>query len=313
LSEQSAVPTCELGSMCGGRGLIPSFIPVGHIKQGGVVIFALESVETDIIDLSESCRGKDFEICAIKLRVKATKLSILCTYRSPSGDFSYFLKQLEWVLNKLHKISTNIILCGDFNVNFLDSSSKAPVLESLLTSFGLEGAVEFPIRVTSDSQTLIDNIFLDKNSLSSLTYPFINGISDHEGQLLILPELTTPSIKSLPKYKRVIIDYSVQKFITALSQENWDIVFSNHNINAMFNCFSDIYLKIFQACFLTKLKRNPHNPKPWLTQGIKTSCYNKRKLYQLSKLKKDCNFTLYFNRYSKLLKSINQRIEKKIL
>jgi len=75
-------------------------------------------VDTDVTDLSESCREKDFEICAIKLRVKATKLSILCTYRSPSGDFSYFLKQLEWVLNKLHKISTNIILCGDFNVNF---------------------------------------------------------------------------------------------------------------------------------------------------------------------------------------------------
>ena len=96
----------------------------------------------------------------------------------------------------------------------------------------------------------------------------------------------------------------MQKFITALSQENWDTIFSNHNINAIFNCFSDIYLKIFQSCFLNKLKRNPINPKPWLTQGIKTSCYNKRKLYHLSKLKRDRNFTLYFNRYSKLLKSI---------
>jgi len=130
-------------------------------------------------------------------------------------------------------------------------------------------------------------------------------------ELLILPELTTPLIRSPLLYTRVINDYLVQKFTTALIQENWVKIFSNHNINTIFNCFSDIYLKIFQSCFLSKLKRNPFNPKPWLTQGIKTSCYNKRKLYQLSKLKKDRYFNLYFNRYSKLLKSIIKTSKRK--
>ena len=48
------------------------------------------------------------------------------------------------------------------NIIFLDSSSRAPVLESLLNSFGLEGIVDFPTRITPDSQTLIDIIFLEK-------------------------------------------------------------------------------------------------------------------------------------------------------
>jgi hypothetical protein len=40
-----------------------------HLKQGGVSIFALDGVETDVIDLSESCKEKDFEICVIKIQL----------------------------------------------------------------------------------------------------------------------------------------------------------------------------------------------------------------------------------------------------
>ena len=42
----------------------------------------------------------NFEICALKMQLKSTYLLVLCIYRSPSGDFSYFLTQLEMALNK---------------------------------------------------------------------------------------------------------------------------------------------------------------------------------------------------------------------
>jgi len=141
---------------------------------------------SDVIDLNQFCREKDFEICALIMQLISTYLLVLCIYRSPSGDFSYFLTQLETVLNKLYKISANIILCGDFNVNFLDSTSRAPILESLLHSFCLESIVEFPTRIMPTSQTIIDNIFLDKKTLKAKVYPLINGISDHDAQLVIL-------------------------------------------------------------------------------------------------------------------------------
>ena len=83
-----------------------------------------------------------------------------------------------------------MILCGDFNINFLDPTSRALGFESILKTFCLEGNIEFPTRITSTCQITIDNIFLDKISVQSKAYPFINGMSDHDDQLVELLDLT---------------------------------------------------------------------------------------------------------------------------
>jgi exonuclease III len=76
--------------------------------------------------------------------------------------FHIFLTQLENLLTKLYKPSVPIILCGDFNINFLDQTSRAIELALILQSFSLESIIKFPTRITPDSQSLIDNSFLDK-------------------------------------------------------------------------------------------------------------------------------------------------------
>ena len=149
-------------------------------KYGGVTILTHRNLISKEIDLNKYCSEKDLEICAIKVKLKSTTLLILCVYRSPKGNFSYFLKQIEKLLTELYKPLEKIIMCGDFNVNFLDPLSRAPELESLLLSFCLESTVSFKTRVTSNSQTLIDNIFLEKKFFQLQIYPFVNGISDHE-------------------------------------------------------------------------------------------------------------------------------------
>ena len=73
----------------------------------------------------------------------------------------------------------------------------------------------------SISQTIIDNIFLDKKTSKSQVYPFINGISDHDAQVVILLNLTYSFSKSPSICRRVIDDYSVQKFIE-LGHESWE-------------------------------------------------------------------------------------------
>jgi exonuclease III len=161
-------------------------------KQGGVSIYIKNGVKFEIIDLKQFCKDKDLEICALRVKHSLADLIILCVYRSPSGDFYYFMTQIEVVLNTLYKISHNLIICGDFNVNSLDITSKAPVLKSLLQSFGLENTVNFPTRIMHSSQTLIDYIFLNKKTLYTITYPLINGISDHDGQIVTLLDVFNP-------------------------------------------------------------------------------------------------------------------------
>jgi exonuclease III len=268
-----------------------------HSKQGGVSIFILNNIIYEVIDLNQFNKEKDLEICDLKIKLMLTYLIVLCIYRSPSGNFSYFIIQIEMALNKLYKISSNIIVCGDFNVNFLDSSSKAPLLKLLYYSFSLESTVDFPTRIMHSSQTLIDNIFLDKKNLNTITYPFINGILDHDGQIVTLLDVTSPSRKTSFIHIRETNDYSILRFVEFLSYETWDTIFSNDNTNKIFNSFLDIYLKIFQTCFPLKKRTTLLNCKPWLTEGIKNSCTNKKKLYEKLKYNKDTSFNSYYKKY----------------
>ena len=120
----------------------------------------------------------------LKICLSNNSFTIICIYRSPTGDFSYFLNQLESILNKICKTSTHIILCGDFNINFLDDNPKKNIFDSLLASFGLFSTIKFPTRITYQSCSLIDNIFINIHNHDYSVYPFINGLSDHDGQII---------------------------------------------------------------------------------------------------------------------------------
>jgi hypothetical protein len=54
----------------------------------------------------------------------------------------------------------------------------------MLSTYNLRGTVFFPTRIVNNSATLIDNIFID-NRRGYLIKPCINGLSDHDDQLII--------------------------------------------------------------------------------------------------------------------------------
>jgi exonuclease III len=89
-------------------------------KQGGVSIFVSSDIQSHAINLDHFNKEKDLEICALKICLPQKNLIIICIYRSPTGNFKYFLNQLEVILNSLYKGSSYLILCGDFNINHFD-------------------------------------------------------------------------------------------------------------------------------------------------------------------------------------------------
>ena len=116
------------------------------------------------------------KICAILLTNSGYEIYILSVYRAPSGNFSHFLKKLELILNYLYKSNTRLILCGDFNVNYLTDNNMKNYLDTLLATYNLTGTVNFP-RTQSNSATAIDNIFIDvSNHENYITLPLFNGL-----------------------------------------------------------------------------------------------------------------------------------------
>ena len=61
------------------------------LYERGVIIYVHSSLKFTNIDLSEYCKEKDIEICAVKLNINSLTVCIIAIYRAPSGNFNYFL------------------------------------------------------------------------------------------------------------------------------------------------------------------------------------------------------------------------------
>jgi endonuclease/exonuclease/phosphatase family metal-dependent hydrolase len=127
------------------------------------------------------------EACALKVKSSHTSICIIAIYGAPSGDFKIFIDSLHRIIKKVYKIGLMIILCGDFNINYLSENDMRKQLDAMLISYNLTSIADFPTRVQNNSCTAIDNIFINTlHSSNILITPMINGLSDHDAQHLTI-------------------------------------------------------------------------------------------------------------------------------
>jgi exonuclease III len=43
----------------------------------------------------------------------------MAVYRAPTGNFNLFLHRLDDILKTLYKVDTQLIICGDINIDYL--------------------------------------------------------------------------------------------------------------------------------------------------------------------------------------------------
>ena len=235
-------------------------------------IYVHTSVKFTNINLQDQCKEQDIEICAVKLNIKDSIIIVLGIYRSPSGQFDCFLHTLENIMNVLYNNKIEFIICGDVNINYLDNCSKKQQMNNLLATFDLSGVVNFLTRIANNSVSMIDNIFINKKRKYNIK-PCINGLSDHDAQLLILYDIPTPKSNTEPSYIRFINKSNLEEFLTQLSFERWDDVFGeDEDVNVIFNNFLNTYLRIYNSNFCKKKITSNYKYNTWLTKGIKISC-----------------------------------------
>ena len=202
-------------------------------------------------------------------------------YRSPRGDFTNFLKRLDLILQKLYNNKYNIIICGDVNVNYLMDSNRRSQLDAVLHSYNLMGIVEFPTRFGLKSQTAIDNDFINISTIGKYElYPLMNGLSDHDAEMLILNKGQKKEKECYSYTKRKINKYTIADFQSNLSYETWEHVFDGYDVNEIFNTFLNTFLRIYYSRFPLIRVKNKMNQNSWVTPGIITSCKCKRELYK---------------------------------
>ena len=84
---------------------------------------------------------------------------IFTIYRSPEGNFEHFLEIIDRILTEFK--AKNLILCGDFNIDFSEENNDTRKLEflDLTTIYNMHTSIKEPTRVGKTSATIIDNFF----------------------------------------------------------------------------------------------------------------------------------------------------------
>jgi hypothetical protein len=195
-----------------------------------VYVFIQDNIHCTNINIDRYSNEKDIEICAVKLHILSRTIVTITVYRSPTGNIAYFLNNPEAALKQVYNNTVDIILCGDFNINYLSDNQNKQALNSLLTSYSLYSIIGFPTRIHNNSHTIIDNIFINKFKNENYSvYSLINGLSDHDAQVFSLSDIIVPDDRNKIYYYRKITIHSLNEFQTTLSYEAWESVFSNND------------------------------------------------------------------------------------
>jgi exonuclease III len=158
-------------------------------KQGGVVIYTHNSLNSTNIDLTKYCKEKYIETCAVKLNFNSI-VCIMTIYRSPSGNSNYFFQSLDKVLQILYTPVLSIIICGDININYLVDNDQRKKLDNLLLLHNFIGTVNFPTRHNYTFSSATDDVFIDISHFHDYSLiPFSNDLSNHDAQILIIKTL----------------------------------------------------------------------------------------------------------------------------
>ena len=238
---------------------------------------------------------------------------IITIYTAPSDNFNYFLQQLDSILQFISTFAFHIIICGDLNINYLIENSQKRQLDNLLLIYNLKGVVNFPTRTNNSSLSALDNFFIEISCYKDFSVtPFGNDLSDHEVQILTI-NIPVQRQFSRSKFIRKMDKFTILDFTFKLSNESWEGVFNNNDVNLMFNYFLNTYLNIFHSSFpLVRINvKNSNNN--CITPGIKISCKRKRELFSLIRISNSSAMIQYYKTYCKVLEKVIREAKRMTL
>ena len=186
-------------------------------------------------------------------------------------DLIHFLKKIRIGYTEVIGKNKTLILCGDWNINFLQSSPQKSELNGLFLLYNLKYIVNVPTRITKNTSTLLDVVITnDEKSTYSLRVMNL-GLSGHHTQIISI--LITDSRNRQHRIKKTQFSKAnLQEFFYSLNEFTWQEVYEESDVNIKFSIFVDLFLHFYNnafpvknICVRDKIKNN------WIPQGIKIS------------------------------------------
>ena len=190
---------------------------------------------------------------------------------------------MEKIKLEKHK---DCIIGMDHNLDFIKHSQHNDT-ENFINNMqdsSLFPCITWPTRVTKNSSTLIDNIFVSgKHHDRTKSCVILHDISDHFLSFIIVEGLLAKKRQPKVVLSRDITDEKIKTLNFELSVINWETVIPRINANEAYDTFIDLLQNHLDKHIPLReklLSAKRYLCEPWLTKGL-VSCGKKQlKLYE---------------------------------
>lgn len=273
-------------------------------RAGGVICYVSNELSVRPLDVNMMTA----DILVLDVRDKNVYFKLCCVYRLLSFQESQYIDELESVLQVLEN---NAIYIGDANLNLLQQNTHSQNYCNLLDNYGFVSVINTPTRITKNTKTCIDHIFIKNKNISSFkSAKFDIGITDHCLLGLVYNESKNNSIDSNNmSHTKVVHDYNLIK--SSLKLVQWNDVMSDCDVNKCYEVFQN---KIIDVVEKSSKQLNLQNKlckakikSPWISGNLLNRINRRKKLYKICKRRPyDINFNVY---YKKFCTNLRQEID----
>ena len=124
-------------------------------------------------------KKSNIETIWFEIRPTHKKSYLLCLVYRPPNSLIEWIDEFEKELTTAVNYNSDVILVGDFNIDLLKSNRKPLKWQSLLETYNLHQIIKEATRVTADSSTLIDHIYVTNLDMILESHVAKCSLSDH--------------------------------------------------------------------------------------------------------------------------------------
>ena len=255
---------------------------------GGLAIYIKNNLKVTFLNELSFVTQHDFQLQWIKVQCRSFKTFIICNvYRPPSTPIKHCIDIMSNCFMDVFLSNLDIVILGDLNCNLMCSiNSDANLLREFMSIFNLNQLINKPTRITDLSQSLIDVIMTNNNSLVSFHDVLSCSISDHDLVYAVL-SLKTPRAK--PKYisTRTYKNCNPGKFLDDLALVPFHATFFFDEIDDQVNTFNILFQEILNEHAPIKRIKIKSRPNPFLTPEIRQLMKTRDRWHTKAKNTKD--------------------------
>ena len=264
-------------------------------RSGGLLIYIKETIPNK--QLKQLFIPKELQILPIEINLRKSKWLLIPVYRPPSTSESYFMDNMNKIIEYYSHKYENILTLGDFNMeissNAMDQFMKGNLFHSLYKK---------PTCFKSKEGRCIDLFLTNKNRSFKFTNAFETGMSDHH--LMIYTMFRTTFDKNEPTHIRY---RSYKKFDSSTFTTDLQ-----NNISTI-TSYNDLEISIvntLNAHAPVKNKVLRSNAKPFINQTLRKAISNRSRLKNIANKTGFESDILKYKKQRNYVTSLNRKTQK---